>query len=338
MSAPQQFPPACHSAGHAPLRRPGSIRRTTSIDSEWPEGAGKAWQLTGRARDLLTPFTGNPVVLEEASFRILASPVREILEIASAPEHPGVPALVGVRGAGASRSRIEELLGDLKGHPLYQLLDDYAGASLVATWIWSRWAPDWAERSLSSPLRSTAGRGGNMLNVCAGFAPGSSSIFPDGSPNTEIQLSTEVGRLENPDDPLGWHDMPVQSGPQKRRARRTDLWREGGLIHIDAGFQDSGSTPDGGRRAVHEYRVYAEIDEATGRLVTIQALPLVLPYLECPGASVQVARLVGQPVSTFRSTVLEALPSTLGCTHLNDVLRSLADVPHLVKQLPAEPD
>jgi hypothetical protein len=32
--------------------------------------------------------------------------------------------------------------------------------------------------------------------------------------------------------------------------------------------------------------------------------------------------------------VLETLPSTLGCTHLNDVLRALADVPELAGLLP----
>ena len=74
MNSPQQFPFAQQSAGPAPLRRPGSIRRTTSIDSDWPDGLGQPWVMTGRARDLLTPLTGDAVELAAGEFRILASP------------------------------------------------------------------------------------------------------------------------------------------------------------------------------------------------------------------------------------------------------------------------
>ena len=128
--------------------------------------------------------------------------------------------------------------------------------------------------------------------------------------------------------------MPVQEGPQKRRARRIDLWRDGGLIKVDAGFQDSGSNPEGGRTAVHEYRVFAEIDAASGTVLALQALPLILPYRECPGASVKATRMIGQNVAQFRQSVLDTLPGTLGCTHLNDVLRALSDAPMLARLLP----
>lgn len=172
-----------------------------------------------------------------------------------------------------------------------------------------------------------------MIDICTGFAAGASSLTPADMPDHINQSSAEVGPLENPDDAAGWHAMPYQSGPQKRRARRIDLWREGGSIKVDAGFQDSGSNPNGGRTAIHEYRVFAEIDDETGVLVSLQALPLILPYRECPGASVKATRLIGQDVRDFRNSVLITLPSTLGCTHLNDVLRALADVPLLAAAL-----
>ena len=86
---------------------------------------------------------------------------------------------------------------------------------------------------------------------------------------------------------------------------------------------------------MHEYRVHAEIDAATDTLLTLQALPLILPFAECPGASVKAARMVGRNVGEFRSEVLDILPDTLGCTHLNDVLRSLADVPAMMRELDA---
>ena len=332
---PQQFPFARQSAGHAPLRRPGSIRRTTSIDSDWPDGLGQPWEMIGRARDLLTPFgTGEPCVLAAAQFRIMASPIREILSIEADVAHPRLHEMVGVRAGGASRAALAEKLGDLRGTPLYQLLDDYAGASLVAGWIWSRWTDDWMVRSRNAGTRSTAGKGGNMTNVCVGFAEGASSLHRDGSGNTLDQSFAEVGPLEHPDDALSWHPMPFQQGPQKRRSRRIDLWREAGLIKVDAGFQDSGSNPGGGRTAIHEYRLFAEIDAETGVLEALQVLPMILPFRECPGAAVKASRLVGTQVADFRDIVLDKFAATRGCTHLNDVLRALADVPHLASLLP----
>lgn len=333
MDKPQQFPFARSSAGPAPLRRPGSVRRTTSIDSDWPDGYGKAWEMFGRARDLWTPASGEPKVLAAASFRIMASPLREILSIETDPVHPRAEELVGVRAGGASRVAIAEAMSDVIGGPLYQLLDDFAGASLVAGWIWSRWTNDWLSQARRSGLQSTAGKKGQMLDICTGFAEGASSFGPEGMPDSTNQSSAEVGPLENPDDAAGWHAMPHQAGPQKRRARRIDVWREGELIKFDAGFQDSGSNPNGGRTAIHEYRAFGEIDAVSGELLALQALPLILPYRECPGASVKVTRMIGKRAQDFRSAVLETLPSTLGCTHLNDVMRALADAPHLAERL-----
>ncbi len=334
MDRPQQFPFARQSAGHAPLRRPGSIRRTTSIDSDWPEGFGQPWNMIGRARDQLTPTEGEPVVMASGGFEIMTSPNREILSIAVQPDHPRAPELVGIRAGGASRQAIASILGDIKGTPTFQLLDDFAGASLVAGWIWSQWRGDWASAPQRRASLSTAGRKGVMNDICTGFTTGGSAFKADGSPDNVNQSFTEVGPLEHPDDPLGWHSMPAQQGPQKRRARRMDLWRENGVIMVDAGFQDSGSNPAGGRTAIHEYRLYAEVDPECHRLLALQALPLILPYRECPGASVKATRMIGRNVTEFRQAVLEALPSTLGCTHLNDVLRALADVTALARLLP----
>ena len=333
MNSPQKFPFAREGAGHAPLRRPGSVRRTTSIDSEWPDGFGQPWQMVGRARDLFTPVQGSPVELATGGFRILTSPMREILDIDVSPSHPRSKELVGVRAGGASRKELAALMSDIRGTPTYQLLDDFAGASLVAGWIWSQWRSDWASGPQRATQQSTAGRKGKMDDICTGFAVGSSAFTAEGVPDSVNQSFTEVGPIEHPDDALGWHPMPFQEGPRKRRARRIDLWRQDNIIYVDAGFQDSGSNPEGSRTAIHEYRVYAEVDSKTGVLLALQALPLILPYRECPGAAVKATRMVGRKVQDFRSSVLESLPSTLGCTHLNDVMRALADVPDLARHL-----
>jgi Protein of unknown function (DUF2889) len=334
MDWPQQFPFARQSAGHAPLRRPGSIRRTTSIDSDWPDGYGQPWQMVGRARDLLTPFEGEPQELATGGFQILTSPIREILRIELSPSHARAQELLGVRAGGASRLAMAAILGDIVGTPTFQLLDDFAGASLVAGWIWSQWRGDWASGPQRAAQQSTAGRKGRMDDICTGFTVGGSAFKADGTPDNVNQSYTEVGPLEHPDDAAGWHPLPFQEGPKKRRARRIDLWRENGVVMVDAGFQDSGANPAGGRTAIHEYRVYAEIDPVSYQLLALQALPLILPYRECPGASVKATRMIGRDVREFRGSVLESLPSTLGCTHLNDVLRALADVPALSALLP----
>ena len=59
----------------------------------------------------------------------------------------------------------------------------------------------------------------------------------------------------------------------------------------------------------------------------------MLPYRECPTAAGNAPRLVGSRLPELREKVLTDLRGTLGCTHLNDALRALAEVPHLVQRL-----
>ena len=67
--------------------------------------------------------------------------------------------------------------------------------------------------------------------------------------------------------------------------------------------------------------------------MNVIADPRILPYAECPAAALNVQRLVGHAVDEFRQDVIETLPGILGCTHLNDVLRALADVPRAMTVL-----
>jgi Protein of unknown function (DUF2889) len=331
--APAQFPFARQSAGVAPVRRPGSVRRTTSIDTTWQDGVASNKDMRGTARDLLTPADGSePIVLDAARFHILASPIREILAIEADPDHPRLQEMVGVRAGGASRVALSARLGEMRGKCLFQLLDDFAGASLVAGWIWSQWTDDWVKQTADSGQRKTSGKGGIMTDICSGFAAGSSALGEGGRPDHINQSATIVGPLVNPDDPGGWHDMPDQQGHAQRRARRIDVWLSDSGIEVEAGFQDSGPNPLGSRTAIHEYAVRMRVD-GDGRIATLTAAPLILPYRECPGASRNVGRLIGTPVAALRDAVLETLPGPLGCTHLNDVLRALADVPELAKAI-----
>jgi Protein of unknown function (DUF2889) len=291
--------------------------------------------MTGHARDVFTPLSGGtPQILDEGRYTITASPIREIMAIEATPTLPEIQQMVGIRGGGASRIALARILGHIEGTALYQIMDDFAGASLVSAWLWSIWTDDFDRLTAQVSGTISAGRGGQMLNVCTGFAEGSSALAADGGPDNMGRNQTIVGSLVNPADPEGWHHLPEQSGPKFRRARRIDIWREDGLIRVECGFQDSGSNPAGGRTAVHEYRLSAAINAADMRLVSLDPEAHILPYRECPGAIANVQRLIGRPVSALRTDVLQSLPNIMGCTHLNDVLRALADVPFLAKALP----
>ena len=233
--------------------------------------------------------------------------------------------LVGAKGGGHLRVLLNERIHEerVKGTPLYLLLDDISGASLVSQWAWSRWADDWHGGTDADERRA------RMENICTGFATGSSALSAEFGPNNE----TPVVPLLNPEDPESWHPLPQVEGTAFRRARHIDVWLEGDLLQMDVGFQDSASDPQLERVAIHEYQLKAQADYATGALVNVEATPSVLPFPECPGAIKHIQRLVGTPLADMRQQVIDTLPGILGCTHLNDVLRSLAEAPVLAELL-----
>jgi hypothetical protein len=208
----------------------------------------------------------------------------------------------------------------------------------VAGWAWSRWRDDWMAAARRTGAAATAGRKGKMEGICAGFRPGSSALNPDGTGSSATQSATPVPGLLHPDDPYGWHELPEQEGVGMRRARRIDVWRQGGMVCIDAAFQDSATSPAGGRIAVHEYLLSATVEARDFVLSALHVEPRILPYRECPTATPNAQRVLGTRLNDMRQAVLRELPGTLGCTHLNDVLRSLADVPRLAKCVDAMTD
>lgn len=329
---PQLAPPPRRSAGAAPPRPPGSLRRTSSIDVSWPDGrAGNMW-LQARARDAVTPRSGGaPVVCGEDSFEARLTPNREIVAIAAEPPRPNLAQLVGARAGGGLRQAVEAAAPDERARatPLHLVLDDMAGASLVCAWAWSQWDPDWLETG-----RKIVGEGAwakrfaSREGICIGFAAGSSAL----DPATERGTPTPAPDLHNPADRQGWHAFPEHTGVAFRRARRIDLTLDG-LIRIDAAFQDSATTPAGGRAVVHEYTLTATADPETLRLLSVEAEPKVLPHRECPAAVGNIARLVGEPLAGLRERVLTELAGPAGCTHLNDALRALAEAPALAALL-----
>ncbi len=316
----------CNPKGHAPLRRPHSVRRTASLDTTWPDGLSGNLLIEGRCRDLVTGTDLNES--QSARYDTMQAELnweRFIQRIHC--ERVDLSALVGARGGGHLRAVLDEHIHQerVNGTPLYLLLDDISGVSLVSGWAWSRWGSNWIGDADFDNFES---RRLMMANICTGFATGNSALSEATPPDNNPQVLP----LPNPLDEQSWHALPEISHVGFRRARRIDVWREDDKIQIDVGFQDSASDPDLERVAMHEYHVTAAANDA-GVLTAVEATPHVLPFPECPGAIENIQRMVGTPLTDMRAEVIEHLPGVLGCTHLNDLLRSLAEVPSLVKLL-----
>ena len=290
-------------------------------------------RLSGRARDAITHSTAEPpVVVGAATTEVGIGANRLIEDIDVTPSSEGIADLVGCRGGGYLRAALAEFVPhELDGGtPLYLLLDDISGASLVAGIAWSRWTDEWARVDPERPRP-------DMEGVCIGFAPGGSALVEQrsGLASQRVQI---VPRLTNDDDPHGWHELAELPDVSFRRARRIDVWREpvDGTIMVDSGFQDSMGDPDHGRVAVHEYVLRATVDPGSMLVTSVEPDPRILPFRTCPDAVGTATAVVGTPVAALRTTGLERLARVNGCTHLNDALRALAEVPILLGHLDRE--
>jgi hypothetical protein len=332
--------PVTYPSESSPARVPGSIRRTSNLDM-WsdPDDRRTMW-MRCRARDLLTTPDASAHVLGSARLDVRTGAQRVVEDITADPPHAGLDHLVGQRGGGGFRKQIDTAIpGEREaGTLLFYLLDDLPAAALIGGYVWSRFDASGNERSAmpTPPRQSTAAapQASAMENICAGWETGGTAMRLMSSGRPPMGTTPVAPDLVPRDDPLAWHELDELPRASMRRRRRVDVLAiDGGLVTVDAMFRDSCGTPEGAEVVVHEYTMHATADAASGTLRTITAEPRVLPFVECPSASTNVSRLVGLPLVDFRSTVLEALTGTDCCTHLNDALRALAEVPVLLETL-----
>jgi hypothetical protein len=327
------------SVSGTPARRLGSVRRTSTIDMVWPGGEDTPLHLVGRARDLLTPAAGAPTVLDEASMLVTIPGSRTVGAIEVTPDRAGITGLVGAVGGADLRTAIDRVLPGERdaATPLYLLLDDIAGTSLIAGFAWTRTRPQIRARmsggaaDRGAMARTFGVRKGRV--ICSG-------LRPHGWADTHRVLEEDpqhavrrAGAITTPEDPLGWHAFPPDPQVGMRRHRRIDAWHDGAVVKVDAFFRDAVWEPDGTQLALHEYTIAAEVDPTDDGLVSIVATPRVLPFPECQWAAPHPAALRGVAVSSFRDTVQQTLTELRACTHLNDMLRNLAEVPAMVRAL-----
>jgi hypothetical protein len=165
--------------------------------------------------------------------------------------------------------------------------------------------------------------------MCAGFADGGTIMAGFDATGRPPIVTGPVAPPLTADDRWAWHDLPPLPPHAMRRARRTDV-HSGPDPAVDVVFRDSYVRPDGLETVIHEYVVTVGIDSDRGSIRSIRATPRALPWLECPAAAASAQRLAGAPLAGLRGLVRRTFTGTSTCTHLNDTLRSVEDVPTLL--------
>jgi Protein of unknown function (DUF2889) len=314
-----------------PAREPGSVRRTSSIDTSRPDGIRADLVVDARARDLRTEPDGTAAVVAEA---VLSARIDGATHLLSAIETtPEVPALSGLLGALVGpgfRRRVDEVVPDQReaGTLLYLLLDDLPGAVLVSGYALQRSGafdelPRERVKDMSVEFQSRD-------DLCAGWAHDATMMVSvRATGNIPLPIGPPAPVLESPEDPFSWHAMAPMTPHGMRRRRRLDVLEPvvpGGDYRLDAHFRDSHADEEAVETVLHEYSVTGTVDPAAGRIVDVAAQAHVLPWMECPGALASAHRLAGMPLADLRPWVRREFTGVSTCTHLNDTLRSLADV------------
>jgi hypothetical protein len=129
----------------------------------------------------------------------------------------------------------------------------------------------------------------------------------------------------------GWHAMaPLAEGAMRRRRRLDVQPAVDGRHAFESHFRDSHVSDAGEETVVHEYLVHGVVDAASRTIVAVESEARVLPWRECPSALASTGQVVGWSLDELRRRVHRELTGVGSCTHLNDTLRSLADLDALV--------
>jgi hypothetical protein len=290
------------------------------------EGSLDPVYLNGRARDQWTAADGSATELGtatlSATIELIARVVRhvEVTPPAGATSRlAGAPAMSGFRAAADKAAPELRHARDLR----YTLLDDVPVATLISGHALS-----------ASNLLGDVAKSGYLpvADQCAGFASGGLLLTSFEAGDPVIVTGPEAPDLDDSDDPWAWHHVQALPHHGMRRRRRIDVCEDStGRVGIDAMFRDTYVRSDGVETIIHEYTLVAVVDADTGVIVESRATPRVLPWQECPGAVASAARITGMTLQELHFRVRQELSGTSTCTHLNDLLRSVADAEALIR-------
>lgn len=289
------------------------------------EGTLDPVHLEGRARDLWTAPDGSASVLGEAGLSATIELVaRVVRHVEVAPPVDGVSHLSGAPAMSGFRAAADKAAPELRRDRdlRYTLLDDVPVATLISGHALS-----------ASGVLGEYTKSGYLpvADQCAGFATGGllMTSFEAGDP--AVVTGPETPDLDHDVDHLAWHSMAPLPIHGMRRRRRLDVFQaDAGRIGIDAMFRDTYVRSDGAETIIHEYTMTAAVDATTGLIVDSHATPRVLPWQECPGAVASAERITGMTLHELHFRVRQELSGTSTCTHLNDLLRSVADAEALI--------
>ncbi|HZM42930.1 MAG TPA: DUF2889 domain-containing protein [Acidimicrobiales bacterium] len=324
MSLAPPSPGPRRALASTPPAAPGSVRRTTSIDVTRPDGLLGPVVVALAGRDRTVDPEGRARVLAKVSLavRVGVSGLVEGIDVEGF-DGDGPAGLAGLVGAGLrsgfGRRAAATLPDDAARRTLLgTLLDDLPGAYHVSGYALARGGvlPDGA----NGPERAAL-----QADVCAGWAVGrplhdllaaeGRIAVPSGPPAPVLEQA----------DPDGWHDLPALGEGTVRRRRLLEVTAAAGAgLDVHAHFRDSWFG-DGHEVALHEYSIEAAVD-GDGRISRVEVDPRVLPWDACPGAVASASRMVGVAVADLPARVRAELAGPSTCTHLNSMLRSLADV------------
>ncbi len=322
-----------------PPRVAGSVRRTSHVDMHWdlPPGSdpftATTLHLRAFARDVRTGVDGSIALLGQASLDARVNAEGELTQLTVDPTRGDGTTLLGARVGSGFRRLAEACFPHERGTPLGPLLDDLPVAALIAGYARVRRA---MAAGTSPGDLAPKGSAQQRADVCSGWSADgamiSSVLRGEGLPYRQGPIAPEP----SPGDLDGWHEEPALPPGAMRRRRRIDL-QPGSTpdapLHIDTMFRDTWMDLEGREEVLHEYVVQASLTPGRERIETIKADPRVLPFGECPAAGSFVHKLIDSEVAQLRRTVRKTLISIESCTHLNDLLRGLGDVPYLLEQL-----
>lgn len=319
-----------------PDRARPSVRRTTTISCA-PEAADDGERLLvvdARGRDLVTNLDGTTLVADTASLQlVLSGALRTIVALEALPSTPeldrlvGCAVMVGFRKALAALDPPSAPAGSL----LHLLLDDLPGAALVAGY--GELASGALQRT-PEVVEASRSRLPLQRDLCAGWAAeGGMMQTAEATGWTPTPPSVAAPAVTRSDDPDAWHEdgpLPIHA---TRRRRRLDVRPgDGEGVRYDVHFRDTYAEAADTEGAFHEYSLWGEVRD--GRLASVEAAAHVLPWQECPSALGSERRATGLLLTEVRDLVRHELRGTSTCTHLNDSLRSMADLGDLAALLP----
>jgi hypothetical protein len=311
-----------------PARRPSSVRRTTSIDMTRDADSLDPVFLTGRGRDLWTAPDGSAREVRQVGLTATVELVSRVVQhVETDPPVEGMSRLVGAPAMSGFRAAADKVAPELRAQRdlMYTVIDDIPVATLISGHA----------LSASGALGQLSQSGYLPLaDQCAGFVTGGLLMSSFDAGDMVVVTGPVAPPLESPDDPLAWHRMAELPVHGMRRRRRFDVYPGSGPeLGIDAMFRDSYVRSDGTETIIHEYTLAAAVDPGTGLILRSQAVPRVLPWQECPGAVESATRIAGMTLADLHFGVRSELAGTTTCTHLNDLLRSVADASALIRAL-----